>query len=416
MLKKFLSANVFLFVVAVFLISQISHVAAADFETATSVTKNIAIKYYVNTKEKARHFKELRTYSDHGENHAMLVAIKSQQAADALEKVCNGNAYYSTIDRLELQVAAVMHDTGMDGGIFKEYTEGNSLRKDHSLNSAIHVLENRTAIAALGVNPDKVALDCMMHSKSCSGVRDLTSHEQWTDCFNRIDAAVEMYNAKYPDNKIYFDKSAWTNGETYQKYSEKNPKQIVEVYRFNREILAQSAALIAALRIGDANREAAEFPYTQGGEKIEVDFDSYISNAKDWKGEIKKAKVFIIDEDGTRTSLLTAGVDDSGYGRMYITGEGNLSMDCVYNSKTQSAQEVFKIHYGKSFPLSTQNCIEERLGELDTMKNLQVEAHIQILGNYSAKDKKRIAKIYERYCRNAARQHQFPVTFEFIGK
>ncbi|MBQ9498062.1 MAG: hypothetical protein IJR52_10890, partial [Selenomonadaceae bacterium] len=305
------------------------------------------------------------------------------------------------------------HDTGMDGGNFKTYTDGNALRKDQSLNSAIHVLENREAIAGMGVNVDAVALDCMGHSKSCSGVRDLTSHEQWTDCFNRIDAAVELYNKKFPAAPIYFDKSTWTTGETFQKPSEKNPKQLVDVYKFNRETLARSAAVIAALRIGDANREAAQFPYTQTGEMIKVDFDSYVTPAKDWRAEISKAKIFLVDENGTRTSLLTRGVDTNGFGRMYMAGEGNLSMSCEFNPKTGNIREVFKIFHGKSFPLSTQECIEERLGELDTMKKFPVEAHVKILGDYSKVDKKKISRVYERYCRDARRKHQFPVTFEF---
>ena len=387
--------------VLTFLFAQV--VSAAELDAV----KNLSAKYYANAKEIAKQYVELRTYSDHGTHHAALVATKSLEAADAIDAANFGNVWYSSIDRRELEVAAFMHDTGMDGGAFKTYTDGNALRKDHSLNSAIHVLENRAAIAAMGVNVDAVALDCMGHSKSCSGVRDLTSHEQWTDCFNRIDEAVALYNQKFPAAQIYFDKSTWTNGDTYKN------KKGVEVYKFNRETLARSAAVIAALRIGDANREAAQFPYTQTGETIEVDFDSYVTPAKDWHAEIAKAKIFMIAENGTRTSLLTQGVDANGFGRMYMAGEGNLSMSCEFNPKTQNVREVFKILHGKSFPLSTQNCIEERLGELDTMKKFPVEAHIKILGDYSKVDKKKISRIYSRYCRDAQRKHQFPVTFEF---
>ena len=396
-MRKFLSAILFAWI---FLIAQV--VSATDVDTI----KNISGKYYSNAREVAKNFVELRTYSDHGEHHAALVAIKSLEAADAIDTANFGNVWYSTIDRRELEVAAYMHDTGMDGGAFKTYTDGNALRKDHSLNSAIHVLENRAAIEALGVNADMVALDCMGHSKSCSGVRDLTSHEQWTDCFYRIDAAVELYNQKFPAAQIYFDKSTWTTGETYPN----------GVYKFNRETLARSAAVIAALRLGDANREAAQFPYTQTGEIIKVDFDSYVTPAKDWHAEIAKAKIFMIDDNGVKTSLLTQGVDENGFGRMYMAGEGNLSMSCEYNPQTQNLREVFKIYHGESFPLSTQNCIEERLGELDTMKKFPVEAHIKISGDYSKLDKKKISRVYSRYCRDAQRKHQFPITFEFAKK
>lgn len=404
MLKRFFAATL---IVVTFLFAQV--VSAADIDPV----KEISAKYYDNARKVARQFAELRTYSDHGTQHAALVAVKSLEAADAIDAANFGNPWYSSINRSELEIAAFMHDTGMDGGQFKTYTDGNALRKDHSLNSAIHVLENREAIAALGVNVDAVALDCMGHSKSCSGVRDLTSWEQWTDCFNRIDEAVELYNQKFPASQIYFDKSTWTRGETYQIPSEKNPRQLVEIYKFNRETLARSAAVIAALRIGDANREAAQFPYTQTGETIEVDFNSYVTPAKDWHAEITKAKIFIVDGNGNKTSLLTQGVDTNGFGRMYMAGEGNLSMSCEYNPETKNVREVFKILHGASFPLSTQNCIEERLGELDTMKKFPVEAHIKIVGDYSKVDKKKIYRIYSRYCRDAQRKHQFPVTFEF---
>ena len=396
-MKKFLSAFLFAWLI---LFAQV--VSAAELDAV----KNISEKYYAGGKARAYEFVELRTYSDHGTHHAALVATKSLEAADAIERANFGNVWYSSIDRRELEVAAIMHDTGMDGGQFKTYTDGNALRKDHSLNSAIHVLENREAIAALSVNVDAVALDCMGHSKSCSGVRDLTSREQWTDCFNRIDAAVELYNQKFPNAKIFFDKSTWTDGTTYLRGSK-------IIYNFNRETLARTAATVAALRLGDANREAAQFPYTQGGERIEVDFDSYVTPAKDWHAEISKAKIFIVNENGTRTSLLS-GIDENGFGRMYMSGEGNLSMSCEFNSKTQNVREVFKVFNGKSFPLSTQICIEERLGELDTMKKFPVEAHIKILGDYSKLDRKKISRTYEKYCRDATRKHQFPVTFEFV--
>jgi len=385
---------------------------AMSFAVATDGAKDLSNKYYFRARQIAKQFVELRTYSDHGTAHAALVAKKSQQAADAFERANLGNVWYSAIDRRELQIAAYMHDTGMDGGNFKTYTDGNALRKDHSLNSAIHVLENRAELETFGVNVDAVALDCMAHSKSCSGVRDLTSREQWTDCFNRIDAAVAQYNKKFPAAQIRFDKSTWTNGKTYSAPSEKNPKQLVEVYEFNRETLARSAAVIAVLRLGDANREAAQFPYTQTGEKIEIDFNSGV-NGKTWRDEIAKAKIFTVDDDGNKTSLLTKGVDDNGFGRMYMSGEGNLSMSCEFNPATKNLCEVFKVFHGASFPLSTQECIEERLGELDTIKKFPVEAHIKILGDYSKVERKKISRSYEKYCRVATRKHQFPVTFEF---
>ena len=369
---------------------------ASNFEQVSKDARIIAESYYKNGRDVALRYPELRNYSDHGINHAELVVLKSQDAAHAINRAIDGNPenhYYSKINEIELLVAAYMHDTGMDGGTFKEYSNGNDLRKDHSLNSAIHVLENRDKIAKLGVDVDFVAVDCMAHSKSCSGVRDLTSIEQWKACFDRIDEAVAMYNAKYPGNKIYFDRSKW-----------------IENNNVNSAAFSHTAALVAALRLGDANREAAEYPFTQSGSYIEVNFDSYVHGADTWQEEVKNADVTLIDVNGKITSLSNSSVDSEGYDKMYSTGEGNLSMNCIYNPKTKAIQEEFIIHNAMSFPLSTQKCIEERLEELDTIKNFPVEAEISIKSNsFTKTEKRKIKQIYNKYCKNATKQHKYSV-------
>ncbi len=394
-----------IFSIAFALIVALINVASAeDFDDESRRAMEVASKYYEHGRDRAWEFPELRTYSDHGINHAELVAIKSQEAADAIDQTIEsrGNAFYAPIDRLELQIAAIFHDTGMDGGVFKTYSDGNALRKDHSLNSAIHVLENRTLMDSLGVDPDCVALDCMLHSKSCSGVRDLTGHADWNECFTRIANAVDAYNAKYPESVIYFDTSTWTDNADVIDPS--------MTYNFNREMMARTASIAAALRLGDANREAATFPYTQGGERIEVDFNSYDRDADTWQNEIKNADVLLINSDGTAARLTADLLDAKGFARMYSAGEGNLSMDCVFDPKRRAVQEQFRVHHALSFPRATQECIEERLGELDTIKRLPVEAAIFIDASELDKaDRKWIQKHYRQYCKHAKKRHGFAV-------
>ena len=383
-----------------FLLFFLSSVNAADLEQISEEARAISEGYYARGREVALKYPALSNYSDHGINHAELVVLKSRDAANAINRAVEGNPdnrYYSEINETELLVAAYMHDTGMDGGTFKVYSDGNALRKDHSLNSAIHVLENRDKISKLGVDVDSVALDCMAHSKSCSSVRDLTDFDQWIKCFDRIDEAVAMYNIKYPNNKIYFDRSKWiANGNA------------------NSKTFSQTAALVAALRIGDANREAAHYPFTQTGSYIDVDFDSYMTDVNSWQEEVKNANITLIDIDGRITSLRNSNADPKGYDKMYSTGEGNLSMDCIYNPKTKAIQEQFKVLHAMSFPLSTQSCIDERLGELDTIKNFPVEAEIQIDTKYLSKAAKRkLKKIYGDYCKAAEKQHGYQVRVVF---
>ena len=390
------------------IVALINVASAEDFDDESRRAMEVASKYYEHGRDRAWEFSELRTYSDHGINHAELVAIKSQAAADAIDLTIEsrGNVFYAPIDRLELQIAAIFHDTGMDGGVFKNYSDGNALRKDHSLNSAIHVLENRTLMDSLGVDPDCVALDCMLHSKSCSGVRDLTSHADWNECFTRIANAVDAYNAKYPESVIYFDTSTWTDNADVIDPS--------MTYNFNREAMARTASIAAALRLGDANREAAQYPYTQGGERIAVDFDSYVRDVDTWQDEIKNADVRLINSVGNSVPLNADSLDAKGFGRMYSTGEGNLSMDCVFNPKRRAVQEQFKVHNALSFPRATQNCIEERLEELDTIKHLPVEAAIYIDGSSLERaDQKWIKKLYRQYCKHAKKHHGFSVKLYF---
>lgn len=390
--------------------------SAANTERVVSDAEKLALPYYEYAKELANKpkYAELRVYSDHGINHARLTVAKALEAADAIEKAVKGNPNYGPIDRNELAVAAIFHDTGMDGGEFRDYENGNLLRKDHSLNAAIHVLENREGLSQLVVNLDAVALDCLLHSKSCSGVRDLTSEEQMTDCLDRLSKAVEEYNALYPEAPIFFDMSAWTNGERIEKPSEKDKKKKVSVYKMNKETMKRTASAAAALRLGDANREADAYPYTQSGEKIEVNFDSYIKDAKTWEDEVRKADITITDEKGQPTLLTHYGPDPDGYARMYSAGEGNLHMDCRYNSDTKRIQELFLVIHGPSFPLSTQACIEERLEELDTMPGVPAEVLIRFKGDFTKDEKKAIERSYSRYCNKAKKKHKIPVSFEFV--
>lgn len=60
---------------------------------------------------------------------------------------------------------------------------------------------------------DKIAAECMAHSKSGSGVSEITRRSDWSDCFDRIDAMVMAYNADHPDTPIFFNRSAIENND-----------------------------------------------------------------------------------------------------------------------------------------------------------------------------------------------------------
>ncbi|NLO38237.1 MAG: HD domain-containing protein [Ruminiclostridium sp.] len=365
-------------------------------EQVTRMTK----PYHDKAGEVAKKSPDLKTYRDHREEHVMQVAEKSQMTADAFEKVAQDHPSYSdSIDRKELQVAALFHDTGMDGGYNADPDNGNGIRKEHSLNSAIHVLENRESIEELGVNPNLVAVDCMAHSKSCSGISDLTDKIQWTECLDKIDAAVDEYNKAHPDKHITFDKSALTNGEYHMEDREVEDKatgkveiESKKVYEFNEQQLGKSASTAAALRISDANRDAPENPKTQAGEDITVDPVSFKKNAVNWEDEISEVRVQISGE------LLDNKNDPGGFGRMYSVGEGNLSsLNCAYDETRGQLTETFTVKDGSSFPKCTQNCIKERFKEFETISGIDYSPVIEFEGSYSTEMRADIEKTYNEF-------------------
>ena len=376
-----------------------------SLDKVSDKTPKLSKDYYDKAGAIALKYDDLRTYSDHRVQHVKQVAEKSQKAADVIEKVVGKiKGYSKKIDRKELQVAALWHDTGMDGGSFRIYKTGKELRSDHSLNSAIHALERREELKELGVDADRIAVACMAHSKSCSGVTDLTSHLEWTECFKRIERAVEEYNVKYPDKPICFKKSSWLD-ET---------KDNGGIYIFKEEELEKTASTTAALRLGDANRDAPEILYTQGGEKIKVDPNSYNRKATDWKSEVETADVTITDANGEVINLRDAGIDDSGISRMFTAGESNLThIDCVYNKATGSLTEEFIVKDGNSFPYSTQKCILERLEELDTIRGTKREVIIEIDGKYSPEMRKKIEESYGKYCEDQFKNREYLVKCRF---
>ena len=67
----------------------------------------------------------------------------------------------------------------------------NSVRNNHSANSALNVLRARESYKAIGFTDaqiDEIAVLVYAHSKSNSGVTDLNNSKSWSDCFDRIEA------------------------------------------------------------------------------------------------------------------------------------------------------------------------------------------------------------------------------------
>ena len=358
---------------------------------------NDAMQFYNTASDVAEeeHNTFLATFTDHGVKHILEVANKSQEAADAIDEIVKGDGFYQPVDRKTLQVAALLHDVGMDGDDHVDYSSdnGNAVRADHPMNSAIHVLEMADTIKKYGVDPETVALVVLTHSKSCSGLSDLRNEADWSHCVDELRRHVEIYNDQHPNNPIDFDISKFTDGSTHParrsipalKKQEKIwnnthsadepfvPRK--EAYNFDKKKLGEMVSMAAALRLGDANRDAPEIPITQSGRNISLDWKSYKS-APDGLATLEDranaegfaSRAFLVGKNGNIIKPGTDGFDMKGMSRKTYYGEGNISsMKTSIDHKEGKMSGEYTIKDPKLFPCSTQAAIAERVGEMATM-------------------------------------------------
>ncbi len=404
-------------------LDELRSVAGVHYENGEAVWSKLGIQ-------------ELESYKEHNDiesGHIEKVRLKSLEAADTLEAHFSKNDYdglYSpNIDRRTVEVMSIYHDTGMDGNIKVEDYEAereayisneqirekyvsaavakkekeaakagepfdrvaaeakanekfekegfeNHFRPNHSLESAIHALRDRESISNLNVNADEVALGCLVHSKSNSGLRNIASEDDWRTAVRRLQERVNEYNESHPDEQIYFDRSFLVN----------------EDGSFNQDKLAEMRSEAIVLRIGDANGHDTNSRTSQTGKSIEFnleqkavsdelpsDFESKFEKGEydEFFLEVQSADVKV---DGTELNNTN---DPKGISRMFAVGEGNFqSLNCEVGENGVIKQN-FELCDGNAFPLSTQHCIEERLGEYKTAHPMKYTPVVKLGSNCS---------------------------------
>lgn len=277
------------------------------------------------------------------DHHIDKVIERSAEASDVIEEVADARC-----DKKDLAVAALYHDTGMDGGEKYEVSDGDSIRKNHPMSSAIHVLNNRDALENDGCNVEQVAALTLLHSKSCSGVRNLADHDQIEEAFSKLQEEVDSYNVAHPDSQVSFNKDAID----------------IEKFKYNA----------AALRLGDAYGHDSSSTKTQSDAYYDIDFGEGNELSHEewgeeyWKDEISDSNLIFHGREGSYR------IDDSndaeGYTRMYQFGEGNIASMHSRLGEEGEFQSVIDINNGMAKPLCTQECILERLKELKTTSEL----------------------------------------------
>ena len=259
--------------------------------------------------------KNLHSYCDHTEAHVLQVAFLSMYSLNVLNQgVANGNSsngLYGTaateLDYKTMFVAGLVHDLGMAAGEFDDkgnpvnpavnsYLEivdgkpvlkskvinqstedlADTIRGNHTLNSALAVLNNRALFESIGVDPDLVALLCFSHSKSNSGVSSLVSSADWAFSIEKIVDAVNTYNHNIgfqTGNIISFNSSvfgSWDGSkvETSPQKVKDAPKNKYEAIavKFSNNILSRLANFGISLRVGDAYVNKAKIKLPEGKE------------------------------------------------------------------------------------------------------------------------------------------------------
>jgi hypothetical protein len=313
----------------------------------------------------------LKFYKAHDmDHHIDKVIERSAEASDVINEITESHC-----DKKDLAAAALYHDTGMDGGDKYEASDGDGIRKNHPMTSAIHVLSNREALENDGCNADQVAALSLLHSKSCSGVRNLADNEQIEGAFDKLQSEVDTYNATHPETPVTFDRNAID----------------VEKFKYNA----------ASLRLGDAYGHDSSSTKTQSGGYYDIDFGENDELSHEewgeefWKDEIKGSNLTFHENNDSYG--INESNDPSGYTRMYQFGEGNIaSMHSRIGSEGEF-ESVIDVNSGMAKPLCTQECILERLKELKTADELF--PHSTTINLYGECDEKHMA-LYESFARD----------------
>ena len=277
----------------------------------------------------------------------------------------------------------------------------NHFRPNHSLESAIHALRDRESISKLDVNADEVALGCLVHSKSNSGLRNIASEDDWRVAVGRLQDRVDEFNQSHPDEQIHFDSSFLLNKDD----------------SFNQEKLSEMRSEAIVLRIGDANGHDTNSRTSQNGKAIEFtleektatdelpsDFESKFENG-DYEAYFLEVQSADVKVDGVE---LNNANDPKGVSRMFAVGEGNFqSLNCEVEDNGTIKQN-FELCDGNAFPLSTQHCIEERLGEYKTAQPMNYTPVVKLGNNCSN-------EVYESYLAFADRiERDYNVRVEVV--
>lgn len=315
-----------------------------------------------------------KNFTSHNEDHLEQVRAKTSEALAAMVNTLNfgsierdgatGDVHFDEhVDFRVAQAAAEAHDTGMSnhGYVFdcdekkvprrdvngniivlkQNSLDFNSIRSNHSANSALNVLRARESYKAIGFTDaqvDEIAVLVYAHSKSNSGVTDLNNSKSWSDCFDRIEALKNKFNADHPNNKVSFTRSRFEGASNARK-------------------LGSLATEALALRVGDVSRNSGPDALAQSGEIVHVEKSTVNSSGNSWKDEIEGAVIMRANVPVTHD-----------LSRRIHIGEQNI-VDNHTEFKNGALTHTITINDGSYAPHCTAEAIVDHIGELASAKN-----------------------------------------------
>ena len=327
-----------------------------------------------------------RYFTEHGERHVEMVKEKALEVANAIRQGLRNRRIEMTldenritlsdkIDEKVLTAAALCHDVGMNGEGYKivensernfvEAMDGafNNIRKNHSLNSALYVLEQRDVFKEMGYTDNdvnKIAMLCFTHSKSNSGVRNLESQQDWNDGIEKLKAVAKKYEADNPGTNLEFDK-----------------------YNPDKDELGELASSALALRIGDVSRDSGENAKSQSGEEVRVKRETVGEYFHNVIGENENG--YITEKETESRNAKVTLRNESGEVDMYNEiskgihiGEQNIIGNRTYcEDKLYLFTHEIEINDADYAPESTISAIKEHLGELQTVPDEKFKVKIK---------------------------------------
>ena len=348
-----------------------------------------------------------KNFTSHNEDHLEQVREKTSEALGVMviaikdgemerEGAIGDIHFEADVDFKVIQAAAEVHDTGMsdqgyafdcddkkipkcdkNGNIIvlkQNPRDFNSVRNNHSANSALNVLKKRDFYKTIGFTDaqvDEIAVLVYVHTKSYSGVADLNNSKLWSECFNRIEALKNKYNDDHPDKKISLTRSRFEGASNARK-------------------LGSLATEALALRIGDVSRSSGPGAVSQSGEVMSVSKKEtpIIETPKGWREEIKNFEVkrgnTILEVEplpkGTNDPKLIDAykkeVDKIEKSKQVHIGEQNI-VDNHTDYINGTLIHTVTVNQGNHAPYCTAEALSDHFGELCSAHNLKAVMRVE---------------------------------------